>query len=55
MLLFGAVHTTLSVVFCTPRGWWDVSIAIGVLPVLISLVFKDRRMHTPATAPLPGI
>ena len=57
MLLFGALHTTLSVVFFPPRGWWDLSIAIGTLPVLLSLVFKDRRTHThahtPATAPLP--
>ena len=54
MLLFGAVHVTLSVVFCTPRGAWDLSIAIGVLPVLIALVFKDRRTHsTPRPPPLP--
>ena len=46
MLLFGALHTTLSVVFFPPRGWWDLSIAIGTLPVLLSLVFKDRRTHT---------
>ena len=53
MLLFGAVHATLSLVLCTPRGWWDVSIAIGILPVLIALVFKDRCTHTPAPACAP--
>ena len=54
MLLFGAVHATLSVVVCTPRGAWDLSIAVGVLPVLVALVFKDRRTHsTPRPPPLP--
>ena len=54
LLLFGAVHATLSVVVCTPRGAWDLSIAIGVLPVLVALVFKDRRTHsTPRPPPLP--
>ena len=54
MLLFGAVHATLSVVSCTPRGAWDLAIAVGVLPVLIALVFKVRRTHTaPGPPPLP--
>ena len=53
MLLFGALHTTLSVVFFPPRGWWDLSIAIGTLPVLLSLVFKDRRTHTHTHTPPP--
>jgi len=47
MLLFGSLHTTLSVVFCKPHAWWDLSIALGILPVLISLVFKVPSVLEP--------
>ena len=38
MLLLASLHFTLSLIFCTPRTYYDLSIGLGVFPVLITLL-----------------